>query len=342
MRGAQAAMFFLSARFHLLRERQDAGLRKYYLGVDGGQSSTTALIADDSGSVIGRGRGGPCNHVAGSEAEEKFTRVIGGCLREACAQARLDDQSVRFAAACLGFSGGPEDKRHLSEAVVRSERYHVTHDAEIALTGATAGEPGIIVISGTGSMAFGRDANGRSARAGGWGYIFGDEGGAFDIVRQALRAGLRSEEGWGPATSLTLRLREVAAVPNMNAVLHAFYAPGYPRSKVAALAPLVNEEAERGDAVAVSLLEEAGLRLAELVAGVHRQLFQAHETVAVAGIGGTFASKTLRASLDRALGRELSCRLSEPLMNPAAGALLQALRLDGNPNLPCGFGLSGK
>lgn len=317
-------------------------MKKLYLGVDGGQSSTTALIADETGSVLGRGSGGPCNHVAGAEAQGKFTRAVGGCLREACLQAGLDVETVRFAAACLGFSGGADDKRALSQAIIRSERYQLTHDAEIALTGATAGEPGIIVISGTGSMAFGRNAAGRSARAGGWGYIFGDEGGAFDIVRQALRAALRSEEGWGPATSLAVRLRETSAAPSVNAVLHAFYTPEFPRSKIASLAALVNEEAESGDEMALRVLQEAGAQLAELVAGVHGQLFKANEPVAIAGIGGTFASKTLRASLDRTLQSELSCRLRDPAMNPAAGALLQALRMDGNSNLPFGLGLSGK
>src|SRR5437764_3315818 len=90
-------------------------------------------------------------------------------------------------------------------AAIRTRRLIVTNDAVSALAGATASGQGIITIAGTGSIAFGRNASGRTARAGGWGYIFGDEGSGFDIVRQALRAALRMEEGWGPST----RLREV-------------------------------------------------------------------------------------------------------------------------------------
>src|ERR1700735_156549 len=106
---------------------------KLFLGVDGGQSRTTALIGDEEGRVLGAGAGGPCNHAGAEEGRQKLARGGGGSV-----------------------GGGP------------------------ALAGATAGKPGIVMIAGTGSIAFGRNAGGRTARAGGWGFIFGDEGGAFD------------------------------------------------------------------------------------------------------------------------------------------------------------------
>lgn len=168
-----------------------------FLGIDGGQSSTVGLIADEGGRVLGHGRGGPCNHVAASEGRAKFKRAILECLDEACRAAGLDLSTVEFEAACLGFSGGATDKEAYSREFIRSKSFKITHDAEIALTGATAGDPGVIVIAGTGSIAFGKNANGTTKRAGGWGYAFGDEGGAFDVAKQALRAALAMEEGWG-------------------------------------------------------------------------------------------------------------------------------------------------
>ena len=315
---------------------------RFYLGVDGGQSSTTALIADETGEVIGRGRGGPCNHIAGAEAIEKFNRVIGECVAEACAQAGLDAKTMQFASVCLGFSGGPEDKRALSQSLIASERYHVTHDAEIALSGAAAGEPGIIVIAGTGSMAFGRNAEGATARAGGWGYIFGDEGGAFDIVRQALRAALRAEEGWGPATGLLALFLETTGASAANALLHAFYTPEYPRPRVASLAPLVDQAAEAGDNVAIHVLQQAGAQLAELAQGVYRQLFKTGAQVPVSPIGGALKSRTLQRALDEQIRKAIDCPLQEPKWSPAAGALIQALRMDGNRNMPAGIDLTGK
>src|SRR5437879_7510575 len=100
------------------------------------------------------------------------------------------------------MSGGPEDKAAVIAEILRIGTLVATDDAVIALSGATAGEPGIVTIAGTGCIAFGRNVAGRAARASGWGYIFGDEGAGFDITRQSLRAALRYEEGWGPVTLL--------------------------------------------------------------------------------------------------------------------------------------------
>src|SRR5438270_3766179 len=124
---------------------------RLYLGIDGGQSSTTALIADETGRVLGVGRGGPCNHAHGPEGRAKFFGAISACLSEAFSKAGLQQDGVTFAAACLGFSGGAADKEAYSGELIRSAKYRITHDAEIALLGATASAPGIIVIAGTGS-----------------------------------------------------------------------------------------------------------------------------------------------------------------------------------------------
>ncbi len=302
---------------------------RYYLGIDGGQSSTTALIADETGQVVGSGSSGPCNHVTSSEAAVKFRSVVGECIAAACRQAAIDPAATEFAAACLGFSGGAADKESYSRELIRSARIKVTHDAEIALSGATAGEPGIIVIAGTGSIAFGRNAEGRTARAGGWGYIFGDEGGAFDLVRRALRAALRMEEGWGPETTLRTLLLEATKAANANDVLHAFYSPEYPRSRIAQLAPAVTHAAEEGDAVAVALLDEAADQLTRYAAGVYRNLFHA-EIVPVAYIGGVFQSALVLDGFSKRLQQAIACPVIAPRLNPAAGAVLDAMRLDGN------------
>src|SRR5579864_1057330 len=199
----------------------------YFLGLDGGQSSTLALIGDESGRVLGAGHDGPCNHVTTPEGEAKFVGVIRGCLNAAAVQAGLDPVGVIFASACLGFSGGAADKESILRELISSERFNLTHDALVALSGATAGQPGVIAIAGTGSIAFGRNASGKTARAGGWGYLFGDEGSAFDIVRQALRAGLRMEEGWGQGTILRDTLVRAASARDANGVAHLFYGSGW-------------------------------------------------------------------------------------------------------------------
>ena len=212
-------------------------MRELYLGIDGGQTSTVALIADETGRVVGRGKGGPCNHVGPAEGRARFFSALGDSLNEACAQAGVNPSEVSFASACLGFSGGPQDKETYVRELIPSTHYRITHDAEIALEGATEGLPGIIVIAGTGSMAFGRNGEGESARAGGWGYAFGDEGGAFYLARQALRAALAFEEGWGPPTKLYKKLLEAAEANSADQILRRFYA-GQPRSVMASYAAL--------------------------------------------------------------------------------------------------------
>jgi N-acetylglucosamine kinase-like BadF-type ATPase len=300
-------------------------MARYLLGVDGGQSSTTALIGDANGRVIGVGRGGPCNHVAGAAARAKFLDAIGGSIRAACQQAGIEP---RFEAACLGFSGGPEDKRALVAELVSAARLEVTDDALIALAGATAGQPGIISIAGTGSIAFGRNAKGRTGRAGGWGYIFGDEGGAFDIVRKALQAALRCEEGWGEPTALRDRFLAETGAASMNAVLHLFYTPEYPRSRVARFAPMVDAAAAAGDAAAARVMREALGALVNITSAVRHMLFENGEHVRCCYIGGVFRSEWLLARFQDEM-RKAGCVVGPPEYGPAAGALIEAYRLAG-------------
>jgi N-acetylglucosamine kinase-like BadF-type ATPase len=304
-------------------------MTQYFLGVDGGQSSTTAIVADEEGRVLGIGRGGPCNHVGASEGRAKFIAAVQSSLHAACTQARLHAADVRFASACLGFSGGPADKQSILSEILASDRTLVTDDALIALSGATAGEPGLVVIAGTGSIAFGRNGNGRTARAGGWGYLFGDEGGGFWIVREALRSALRWEEGWGAPTSLRGLLLDTGSARSVNDLLHRFYTKEFSRSRIAILALLVNQAAEAGDPGALQVLDDAARELAVLAAAVRRQLFQAGEQVLIAYVGGVFRSRILRARFRQRIEREGPSRAMPPLYDPAAGALLEAYRTVG-------------
>ena len=116
-------------------------MSEYFLGVDGGQSSTVAMIGDQDGHVVGWATSGPCNHVAAAEAQAKFVRVISECVGQACAQAGLNFREVRFRAACLGMSGGPEDKTALLAEVIAADHLIVTHDARIALAERWAAPP---------------------------------------------------------------------------------------------------------------------------------------------------------------------------------------------------------
>ncbi|MGO4886110.1 MAG: BadF/BadG/BcrA/BcrD ATPase family protein [Bryobacteraceae bacterium] len=305
-----------------------------FLGVDGGQSGTTAMIGDETGRVVGTGHGGPCNHAAAAEGRQKLVRAVSDSVAAACAQAGLDARAARFAAACFGMSGGPQDKQAILREILAADLLLVTDDAAIALAGATAGEPGIAVIAGTGSIAFGRNAAGRTARCGGWGYIFGDEGSALDIVRQALRAALRAEEGWGPATALGGVLCDATDCPDVNAVMHLFYTADWPRSRVAALAPRVDKAAMAGDALARDILGNAAQQLAVLASAVRQQLWKPDEIARVAWIGGVFRSGILRERFRCLVELEDGNQAGPPEFAPAAGALIEAYRAAGARRAP--------
>lgn len=297
-----------------------------FLGVDGGQSSTTALVGDQAGRVIGVGKAGPCNHASAAEGKARFLAALGGSVEGAMTQAGV--ANLTFESACFGFSGGPADKDALTREVVKARRYTITHDAWIALAGALAGEPGIIAIGGTGSIIFGRNREGRTARAGGWGYIFGDEGGAFDLVRQALRAILRHEEGWGPATALKDLLIEASGATGANELLHRFYTDEYPRERVAAYAPLVDRAAVLGDAIAGDILKGAAQSLATLLAATRNQLFRPEEPVAVSYTGGVFRSRILLERFRMLVELDANA-VQPPVYGPAAGSLIEAYRAAG-------------
>ena len=297
---------------------------RLFLAVDGGQSSTAAAVGDESGVVLGAGLGGPCDHVGAPEGREKFIRAVDGAIAAACQKAGLDPRGLRFASACLGFSGGAADKQLLVEEIISAEKLLITTDAEIALLGATGGEPGIVAIAGTGSIAYGRNSRGRAARAGGWGYIFGDEGSAFDIVRQALRAALRAEEGWGGDTALRGGLLEATGCLSINDAMHRFYSADFPRDRVASFAPLVDRAAIDGDETAETILINAAYDLARLALAVKRQIFRNRHDIPINCAGGVFQSTLVRETFQHRITDRSGCPSELATYPPLIGALILA------------------
>ena len=300
-----------------------------FLGVDGGQSSTKALVGDEMGRVLGEGTGGPCNHVGAAEGRDKLARAVSESVAAACKEAQLSLRDIHFEAACFGMSGGPADKEAILAKILPAKKLIVTTDALIALSGATAGEPGVVTIAGTGSIAFGRNAAGETARADGWGYLFGDQGSGFDIVRQAVRAALRFAEGWGPETALHGMLLEVTGAPDANEAMHRLYTNEWPRPRVASLSKLVDAAAAEGDEVARDILANAAQQLAMLAITVRQQLFRPEETVMICHVGGVFRSRYLLARFRQLLELADGCRPEPPRYGPPAGALIEAYRAAG-------------
>jgi N-acetylglucosamine kinase-like BadF-type ATPase len=302
-------------------------MAQYFLGVDGGQSSTVALIGDDNGVVMGYGAAGPSDHVRGPGGLEKLRKAVTISVGAAWRNSPYGGKQLpKFESAFFGMTGGGEDKAPIIRKLIPARLLEVSHDALTALIGATAGQPGIIVVAGTGCICFGMNARGQTARAGGWGYIFGDEGGAFGLARAALVAALRYEEGWGPLTQLRHRIITFSGAKNLNDALHKWYSLDFPRDRVASFSRHIDEAARDGDRVAREILRSGASELAQLVARVRRRIFKPKDLVLVSYIGGVWKSKMVRERFRKLVEEQGQNHVQAPALGPAAGALLAAYR----------------
>jgi N-acetylglucosamine kinase-like BadF-type ATPase len=304
----------------------------FVLGVDGGGTKTIAILLDRGGAVIGRGQAGPSNRYAVGEATAQVE------IRRAI-EAALERGSVAAAAVkavCLGMAGvdRPGDSTAVA-SVVRSilpaAEVLVHNDAVIALAGGVGRLYGVVLIAGTGAIAYGVDAQGNSRRASGWGHLLGDEGSGHDIGLRSLRAVLRAHDGRGPATALTARVLSAWNLSRPEDLVGLVYAPDFPRRRIAALLPLVDEAAGEGDATARDILVAAGCELGGAACAVIRGLGMERDVFEVVLAGGAFQTRNLlRAAVDetvRALAPQAV--LIAPRHEPAMGAALLAMRAAG-------------
>jgi len=205
-------------------------------------------------------------------------------------------------------------------------RLSIVSDAAVALAGATGCRPGVVVVSGTGSVAYGENGEGKRARAGGWGWRLGDEGSGYSIGNGALIASLRALDGRGPKTSLTGKVMKALGLGDIAGLVDLIYSGGMRNTEVASLTPLVGEAAEEGDAVARRILEEAGEELGLAASAVAGRLGM-KDGFTVALTGGVFNLAPVREALGRVLGKaQPGCRMIEPRFEPDIGAALLALK----------------
>src|SRR5712692_124046 len=240
------------------------------LAVDGGQSSTLAMVATSDGTILGTGLAGPSNHVHQpgglARLDNALRQSIGAALQAAgCA---ADEVSH----ACLGMTGAVDETSTIVPQILPGAQIQVHHDMVTALAGASLAQAGVVVIAGTGSIAYGRLEDGRDAKAGGWGYLIGDEGSAYDIGRSALQAASRAADRRGAPTRLTESIPAHFKLATFLEVREAVYTPAVSRPQIAGLAALVTQVARAGDPVAFGLLNKAGRDLADTAIAVMLQL----------------------------------------------------------------------
>jgi N-acetylglucosamine kinase-like BadF-type ATPase len=295
-----------------------------FLGIDGGGSQTSCVIGDET-SVLGTGSGAGSNVVRVGEAQAR--KSIVKAIHQACAAAKVTPQQVKR--TCIGVAGGARAettdivRKILSELV--SGEIEVVGDMVIAMEAASGSAPGVIVIAGTGSIAYGRNAAGQTARAGGWGFAISDEGSGHWIGRAAVAAAMRAfDEGQNSGLLETIMKACGASTREQLIVV----SNASPQPDFAALFPAVLAAADAGDPSAHDILACAGVELATLGKIVISRLFADADRAPVAMSGGVFRNSALvRQVFYNRLRLECSqASVNVNVVDPVKGALELARR----------------
>ena len=296
----------------------------YIIGIDGGGTKTVGMLTTATGQQLTQVQSGPSNyHVVG---ETETQAVLKNVVEELCEKAGiLSTSAIHY---CLGMAGlgRAEDKKVIGricdELGIRENRI-LTHDAHIALVGGIEKQHGVIVISGTGAIVYGINADGNEARASGWGYLLGDEGSGYDIAINGLRAVARAADGRGRPTELTNRILNALELNAPSDLIRWVHAAS--RDTVAQLAEIVFDTAQTGDATAEQIVDGAADELICAASSVIEQLaFGAAFDIVLSG-GNLIHQPVFVDKLRRQFARitpEASVLL--PKHAPAYGAVLVA------------------
>ncbi len=306
------------------------------IGFDGGGTKTAAILADQKGNVLAEATGGPSNFqiIGVEQASDQLHSLLTQC----CEKAKKSPAEVKSVVAGLTGAGRPGDQQRMREAFsdrvrgagVSPDHVAIESDARVALEGSFKGGPGIILIAGTGSIAFGKTKEGEVFRVGGWGRIVGDEGSGYAIGRDALNLVTKHIDGRGKETLLTKLAADRFGLKDQEAIVNAVYRNNF---DVASVAPLVIEAAGQHDTESERILNHAAFELTEHVRTLTFKLEGAtrepRQKIPLSFIGSLLAEGTL---LSRIAKHKIEFSIPQitvikPQAPPAYGAVLMALRL---------------
>jgi N-acetylglucosamine kinase-like BadF-type ATPase len=321
-----------------------------FLGIDAGGTQTRSIVAAGDGQawppqVVGDGHAGPANWTTLGPVQ--CAQAIAAAVGEALEVAGVPPHAV--AGACVAMAGyyppwHEPEARSVLAPLLPGISLRLVPDLIAAWAGALGGQPGIALVAGTGAVAYGRSATGAAGRSGGWGPLFGDEGGGYWIGCQALRAAARALDGRGPATALVEGLwlkvegsdKDPPAIAGPSTrdlqpsiaeeALRAVYRDAWTRERVAALSAVVSRQAAAGDQVALEIQEQAAAELGALIYAVSRRLRWGSSPLPVAAVGGVLENwPGLRHAVERWLAAVLpNACWTPPLGSPVEGAVLLA------------------
>ncbi|MFC4557591.1 N-acetylglucosamine kinase [Virgibacillus kekensis] len=300
----------------------------HVIGIDGGGTKTSAVIADSDGRIIIKAIAGPTNPnvVPHDEVFETLSTLFNE-LKNQFAGTALNITTV-FA----GVSGAGNDtaKKALMEMISKlvdaTVEVVVEADPINALYSGTYGQPGIVQISGTGSITYGINSESEHGRVGGWGYLFGDEGSGYDLGRQGVIAVLKAADGRGKKTILQENILEYFQVNNEFDLVQNIYTAPSPKSEISAISRMVLEAYRKEDKVAREIVADIVKEMGVSINTLHQKLFNEREKVKVVLCGGVFKDKDILPQLLKAELKEAEyLQLTAPEMSPVGGSVIGAL-----------------
>ncbi|MBI4430035.1 MAG: hypothetical protein HY562_13055 [Ignavibacteriales bacterium] len=307
---------------------------RYVIGMDGGGTKTAAMLADMNGAVRMEVVGGPSNFQM--IGVERASDTLYGLIESCCTKAGVACEEVVAIVAGLTGAGRQSDKDRMREGFRAFagqkgsdlESIIIESDARIALEGAFRGRPGIVLIAGTGSIAFAKDTQGTIHRVGGWGRMLGDEGSGYAIGRDGLNAVTKHLDGRGKPTLLTSLVAEKFGFTPQERIIAAVYRENF---DIASVAPLVLETASKRDSLCVRIIDNAAEELYKHARALTSQLKslanKKGQRIPLTFIGSlaggeNMLSKLLKGRISAKLKR---VKIVRPEASPAYGAVLMAL-----------------
>jgi glucosamine kinase len=293
------------------------------VGIDAGGTKTVCCLADADGRVLAEARGPGANLQNAGELEVE--RVLHQVITEVTRDAQEWPAAVCVGIAGVDRAGDAAVVRSILLRIVPRSRVVVVNDALVALEAGVPGRPGVVLIAGTGSIAYGRNADGWAARAGGWGYLLGDEGSGFWLGRQALRSVVRSSDGRGPHTLLTARVLAHFGIARTQDLVREIYDGNFTPATVAAIASQVEGAAADGDEIAIDLIDTGARELGLAALSVCGKLKLPRGPVVLAGGMFTAAPRLRPRVVSHLTGRWPGMVVTPLQGQPVAGAVSLAL-----------------
>lgn len=264
---------------------------RYMIGVDGGATGTVAVLADEQGTILHAAQASASNYIAVGEASagQALHQVIQRLVLEA--GYRLEDcVAATFGLAGLNNDADARAYRGLIDPIGLGGTVHVENDIVIAWAAATGCKPGVVVIAGTGSSAFGVNAKGERIKSLGWDYVLADQGSGYWIGLQGIRAAIKAWDGRIAETPLVDYMIQHYNLSRPEDMLTLAYMPDFEKPQIASFSKYVSVSAEQGDTAAIDILRQAGEELGQAVCAVIQRLGIATEAFTVGLIGGAFRS----------------------------------------------------